>query len=63
MSDPELIEAVARYYGGKLAEHGPTPAGVDWNGVASQRLRFDQLLAVIRRRLGNGLDRDRVVTR
>jgi SAM-dependent methyltransferase len=48
MSDPELIEAVASYYDGKLAEHGPTPAGVDWNGGDGQQLRFDQLLAVIR---------------
>ena len=44
MSDP--LEQVARYYTGKLHEHGPTPAGVDWNGVRSQRERFAQLLRV-----------------
>jgi SAM-dependent methyltransferase len=37
-------EAVARYYAGKLAEHGTTPAGVDWNSAGSQELRFAQLM-------------------
>lgn len=36
---------VARYYGEKLAAHGTTPRGVDWNDDASQALRFDRLLA------------------
>jgi len=40
------LTAVERYYSGKLAEHGPTPRGVDWNDEASQTLRFDQLLKV-----------------
>lgn len=40
------LTAVERYYSGKLAEHGPTPRGVDWNDEASQMLRFDQLLKV-----------------
>ena len=35
---------MSRYYATKLREHGPTPAGVDWNGAASQRTRFAQLL-------------------
>ncbi len=37
-------ESAARYYSGKLSEHGPTPAGVDWNSVESQSLRFEQLI-------------------
>ena len=37
---------VRDYYTCKLAEHGTTPAGVDWNSSDSQRLRFEQLLKV-----------------
>ena len=37
---------VERYYGDKIALHGPTPAGVDWSSLATQHLRFTQLLAV-----------------
>jgi SAM-dependent methyltransferase len=43
----ELLEGVAGYYAQKLAEHGPTAAGVDWNSDRSQELRFAQLLQVI----------------
>jgi len=35
---------VERYYSGKIAMHGATPVGVDWNGPDSQELRFVQLL-------------------
>ncbi len=45
--ETELIEGVAQYYSEKLAAHGQTPRGVDWNGEASQRLRFSQLAKVI----------------
>jgi SAM-dependent methyltransferase len=45
MSDP--LADVARYYSRKLAEHGPTSRGVDWNGEAGQIQRFDQLAKVI----------------
>jgi SAM-dependent methyltransferase len=34
------------YYEGKLREHGATPAGVDWNSLESQTLRFKELLKV-----------------
>ena len=34
---------VRDYYDAKLAVHGPTPAGVDWNSQESQELRFAQL--------------------
>ena len=38
-----------RYYSLKLAEHGPTSRGVDWNGEESQTLRFAQLAKLIDR--------------
>lgn len=40
---PNLLLEVANYYSSKLAEHGETPRGVDWNGEQSQILRFEQL--------------------
>jgi SAM-dependent methyltransferase len=43
----DLLSAVASYYTKKLAEHGPTPRGVDWNGEDSQALRFEQLCRII----------------
>jgi len=46
-----LLADVADYYSGKLAEHGANARGVDWNGEASQSLRFRQLCTLID---GNG---------
>jgi hypothetical protein len=43
----ELLEAVRGYYTRQLAEHGPTPRGVDWNGAESQETRFRQLLRLL----------------
>ena len=42
----DIHERVGAYYDAKLAEHGATHRGVDWNSEASQQLRFDQLLRV-----------------
>lgn len=42
-----LLSEVAGYYGEKLARHGETPNGVDWNGEAGQSCRFEQLCKVI----------------
>lgn len=42
-----LLSEVADYYTGKLAEHGESPRGVDWNGEEGQMLRFEQLCKVI----------------
>ena len=42
-----LLAEVAEYYSSKLAQHGETPCGVDWNGEESQTLRFEQLSKVI----------------
>ncbi len=43
----DLLNEVASYYAVKLAEHGDTPRGVDWNGEESQNVRFEQLCKVI----------------
>lgn len=48
MNQPQDILAhVADYYSAKLAEHGQSARGVDWNGEESQHLRFAQLCKVI----------------
>lgn len=46
----ELLDEVAGYYAAKLAEHGETAQGVDWNGEESQNLRFAQLSKIIANR-------------
>lgn len=46
-SFPDLLSDVEKYYTAKLVEHGATPRGVDWNGDASQALRFEQLEKII----------------
>jgi SAM-dependent methyltransferase len=43
----DIITEVAGYYSAKLAEHGETPRGVDWNSEESQNLRFEQLTRII----------------
>lgn len=42
-----ILSRVADYYSGKLEKHGPSPRGVDWNGLASQVTRFEQLTKVL----------------
>jgi SAM-dependent methyltransferase len=42
-----LLGEVADYYSAKLAAHGCSPRGVDWNGPESQELRFRQLCRLI----------------
>jgi SAM-dependent methyltransferase len=37
---------IERYYTAKIAAHGPTPFGVDWESVPAQELRFVQLLKI-----------------
>jgi SAM-dependent methyltransferase len=46
-NQPALLDEVAQYYTAKLAEHGETPKGVDWNGAESQELRFAQLCRIL----------------
>lgn len=43
----DFLTDVASYYSEKLAEHGDTPRGVDWNGEESQALRFMQLCKIL----------------
>ena len=47
-ANESLLSEVASYYSDKLAEHGETPRGVDWNGADSQILRFEELCRVIK---------------
>jgi SAM-dependent methyltransferase len=47
MSTLEFLQQTRQYYDGKLAEHGPTARGVDWNSEESQRLRFRELVRLI----------------
>lgn len=42
-----LLSDVAGYYSDKLAQHGQSPRGVDWNGEEGQVLRFRELCRVI----------------
>lgn len=46
MSDP-IYDEVAQYYNARIAAHGDTPLGVDWNSRAGQELRFKQLTKII----------------
>lgn len=43
----DLLSEVAGYYSEKLAEHGETPRGVDWNGEEGQFLRFRELCRIV----------------
>ena len=46
-TSPSILDDVERYYASRLAEHGATPQGVDWNGDESQLLRFRQFLKLL----------------
>jgi sugar O-acyltransferase (sialic acid O-acetyltransferase NeuD family) len=48
----DILGEVGAYYASKLATHGSTPRGVDWNSMESQRLRFQQLLRVCEEQSG-----------
>jgi SAM-dependent methyltransferase len=43
-NDAKILDDVESYYSEKIAVHGATARGVDWNSPDSQRLRFVQLL-------------------
>lgn len=43
-----ILDKVNSYYSEKIAAHGATPKGVDWNGEESQFLRFQILSEVMR---------------
>jgi len=42
-----MLNDIAVYYSEKIAIHGKTPHGVDWNSQESQILRFEQLCKLI----------------
>ncbi len=43
----EIIRQVADYYAGKLAQHGPSARGVDWNSEESHEKRHLQFLRLL----------------
>lgn len=45
--DSTIFSEVADYYSKKVAKHGDTPLGVDWNSKESQTVRFSQLCKII----------------
>ncbi|HEY7298431.1 MAG TPA: class I SAM-dependent methyltransferase [Xanthobacteraceae bacterium] len=48
MSDlGDILQPVASHYAAKLAAHGATPNGVDWNSAASHELRHRQFLRLL----------------
>ena len=46
-SPQDILHQVARYYGTKLADHGPTSRGVDWSSEASHVQRHRQFLRLL----------------
>lgn len=46
MNRESILSRVDQYYTGKIAAHGATARGVDWNSPESQALRFEQLLKI-----------------
>ena len=43
----EILRSVESYYSDRIRRFGASAAGVDWNGEASQHLRFEQLCKVV----------------
>lgn len=41
-----IYATIDEYYGSRVAKYGATPRGVDWSCLATQRLRFVQLLKI-----------------
>jgi SAM-dependent methyltransferase len=42
------LDEIATYYSDKIRTHGNAPEGVDWNGIESQAIRFEQLSKIIK---------------
>jgi SAM-dependent methyltransferase len=47
MSLEKALNDYRQYFNEKIETHGATPKGVDYNGVAAQQVRFEQLIKVI----------------
>src|ERR1044071_646399 len=43
----EMLVDISSYYSAKISEFGATAKGVDWNGDASQRVRFEQIAKIM----------------
>ena len=56
MSVPPDLYQVKSHFDKCIHEFGATPRGVDWNSDASQQIRFDQLLQLIREDSASILD-------
>lgn len=39
----QTLSDIENYYTDRIKTYGPSPQGVDWNGIAGQVLRFEQL--------------------
>jgi len=52
----DILAEIAAYYSARLAEHGPTARGADWNSEEGQQLRFAQLAKLIVPPLGFSLN-------
>lgn len=46
-TDTDMLKSVEQYYSEKIKRFGASPAGVDWNGEASQKQRFFQLSRIL----------------
>ena len=46
-NNTDILTEVSKYYTSKLEMYGETAQGVDWNGEASQTLRFEQLCKIV----------------
>ena len=46
MTRNAILESVVQYYSGRLARHGASASGVDWNSLESRQVRFSQLLKI-----------------
>jgi SAM-dependent methyltransferase len=44
----DVLNHLASFFTSKLEEHGCTPQGLDFNSEKSQRVRFEQLIKVVR---------------
>ena len=42
-----VLSGLGEFFAEKIAAHGATPAGVDWNSGAAQQLRFTQFLRLL----------------
>jgi SAM-dependent methyltransferase len=47
VAKPAILYEAAAYYASKLAAHGSTPQGVDWNGTVSHETRHRQFLYLL----------------